>query len=202
MRHRRRSGSAYAAPTGQRSRSPGRSGGGCPDALPAGRRLVHLGEQSAADCHVLFRVRGPGHRVHINASCLSCRNLWRALAQANAHEPRRTGQAQVLGGGSLPGGAMANHLTQPSDGTAPDSAHTAADSRADVALARSREVRARGKRQLQAARERVAGARGRPSTASDSSWQNARKRAAWTVDLAEQIQCAETGGNSGSSLPI
>ena len=88
---------------------------------------------------------------------------------------------------------MANRCEKASAGTAQGSLLSCADDRAVAALKRSREVRARGSRQLQAARERVAAARGRRrSTAGGRPGPAGPYLAARSDDLSQQIERART----------
>lgn len=80
---------------------------------------------------------------------------------------------------------MANRREKALARTAQDNLLSFTDDRAVAALARSREVRAQGRRQLQAARERTAAARGRRRSMAASL-------AARSDDLSQQIERART----------
>jgi hypothetical protein len=84
---------------------------------------------------------------------------------------------------------MVNQHEQPPAATAQANSFCAADDRVEAVLARSREARAENRRRIQAARERVAAARGqRPSGANGKPWPNAQQPTVRAVDLSEQIQ--------------
>ena len=89
----------------------------------------------------------------------------------------------------LPGGPMAIRHEPPSAAAAGDDAPAAAgrDDRTEQALARSREIREEGNRQVQAAREYVATVRKRPGTGV-RFWPAAQDSAAPPLSVSEEVE--------------